>query len=212
MNSYNVETTENNDLVLNVANCINDKMSMLNINLSQLASDAEVDYYTLRKIVHQNQNYLPNTRILIKIAKYLNIKVGDLLSYHGLPQYIPIITLNQINDFFNGKVETFGFRNTILAPKFVHKNAFAIKQLSMDLLTPANIVYTCYPSFNKSIVVGQVYLMEIYNNSIKNFVFGRVIDVNNDSLEIIMENQKTLLDKYKIIAIVVNMQMSEILI
>ncbi len=207
------DINSDDEIVLqNISNCINDKMAILNVKLPELAKDADVDYFTLRKIINQEIGYMPNLRIIIKLAHYLGIKVGDLLTYHDLPQYIPIIDKCNVSDFLIEYKLIPNHKNKIFSEKYIHEKAFAIKELSTNLISPAEIIYICYPNQNKTIVQGQVYLIKIENNDHSPLLFSRVITAFRDSMEISVENKTVIVSRDNIIATVISMQMSESLI
>jgi len=118
-NNLNNESLE---VLNNISNCINDKLAILNIKLSELARDADVDYFSLRKLINHEENYMPNLRILIKLSEYLNIQVGDLLKYNSLPQYVPIIDQEDIYTYLKaGATLLHGFKNKVFSEKFIHE-------------------------------------------------------------------------------------------
>ena len=204
---------QDDELVIeNISNCITDKLSILNIKLPQLAKDADLDYFTLRKIVNQEIGYMPNLRILIKLASYLNIKVGDLLNYSDLPQYIPILSKTDIFDFLSDKINVYGFENTVFNEKYIHAKAFAVKETCVDLIIPTEIVYLCYPNPNIILVVGNVYLCNLHTTVNANFVFGRLQSISSDDLKMDIASETKFIEKHCILAIVVGMQVSETLI
>ena len=220
MNSFklNMEITkqtyminEDTIVVQNISNCIHDKLSILNIKLTKLAEYANIDYFTLRKIVNIEPGYMPNLRILIKLATFLNIKVGDLLNYNNLPQYIPVINISEIESFLKNNIKLFGFKNTVFSEKYIHEQAFGIKELNQELIIPAEIIYICYPNNNKILIKDQVYLFQL-DHHIKNLVFGRVISTDNKNIKISVGQDILTIINYNIIAIVVNIQINETLI
>lgn len=198
-------------IIKNVSNCINDKMSILNIKLTKLAEEAGIDYFSLRKIVNMESGYMPNLRILVKLASYLNIKVGDLLNYNDLPQYIPIIQKSEIEEFLKNNIKSYGFKNKVFNEKYIHEQAFAIKELNKELIIPAEIIYICYPNNNTLLVKDQVYLFKL-GNAIENLVFGRVISIDTNPAKISIGHKIIKINNYSILAIIVGIQMSEILI
>ncbi len=209
-----ISLSQDDELIIkNISNCINDKMSLLNIKLTKLAEEASIDYFTLRKIVTMESGYMPNLRVLVKLAAYLNIKVGDLLNYNDLPQYIPIISKSEIEEFLKNRTKIYGFKNKVFNEKYIHEQAFAIKELYKELIIPAEIIYICYPNNNKILVKDQVYLFKLENNiGNENIVFGRVISINDDSIKISVGQEHVKIKNYNIVAIIVSMQMSEIFI
>lgn len=199
--------------IQNLSNCINDKMAILNIKLPQLAKEADVDYFTLRKIVNREIDYMPNLRIILKLARYLNVKEGDLLNYQELPQYVPIIKKENILEFLNNEnKKDFGFKNKVFSEKYIHDNAFAIKEVSNELLLPCEIIYICYPNQNKVLAKDQVYLFEIEQAGESKLIFSRVMSISGAHIELLINHKPYLIEKYKILAMIVSMQMSETLI
>lgn len=209
-----IETNNDDDSIViqNISNCINDKMSILNVKLTELSKDAGVDYFTLRKIVNKEIGYLPNLRVLIKLAGYLNIKVGDLLNYNDLPQYIPVIPKSQVVDFLSGKLQVTGLKNQVFSETYIHDKAFAVKELNPDLLIPAEIIYICYPNQNKMLVPDNVYLFNLSSNLEPQLMFGRLKLLNDENLEIIIGYESKVVNISSVIAIVIGMKMSESLI
>ncbi len=205
MGALNHETEINEIIIQNISNCINDKMSLLNVKLTDLAKVADIDYFTLRKIVNQENGYMPNLRILIKLSDYLNIKVGDLLNYHDLSQYIPLLSKSQVVEFLAGNLEFTGFKNKIFHEKYIHDKAFAIKEENKTLIIPTEIVYICYPNQNNILTPNQVYL---FNTSFE-LIFGKLKSNNENDLEIIVGYNTRIVKKNDVIATVISMQMSE---
>jgi DNA-binding Xre family transcriptional regulator len=200
------------DLVVleNISNCINDKMAILNIRLSDIARQAKIDYFTIRKIVNKEEDYLPNLRILIKLASFLNIKVGDLLNYNSLPQYVPIISKDKISDFLADNIKPHGFSNTIFCEKYIHKKAFAIAEPYKLILNNYNVTYVCYPSISPIINLNQIYLFKNNLNEPFKLLFGRVISMKkNGSIIVLNNNHNIELDNFEVIAIVVEVKMNE---
>lgn len=215
MNTQKHDLLNNEDdqlAIQNISNCINDKMAILNIKLPQLAKEADVDYFTLRKIVNHEIDYMPNLRIILKLAKYLNVKKGDILNYHELPQYVPIIKKDNVLEFLKNNKKDFGFKNKVFSEKYIHEKAFAIKELSNELLLPCEIIYICYPNQNKILTKDQVYLFEIEHAGEAKMIFSRVISIHGSDAELLVNNRPCFIEKYKIIAMIVSMQMSETLI
>ncbi|MCE2706851.1 MAG: helix-turn-helix domain-containing protein [Proteobacteria bacterium] len=201
---------ENLEVLNNISNCINDKLAILNIKLSELARDADVDYFSLRKLINHEENYMPNLRILIKLSEYLNIQVGDLLKYNSLPQYVPIIDQEDIYTYLKaGATLLHGFKNKVFSEKFIHEKSFAIKEINNELLLPTEIIYICYPNPYKKILINQVYLFEIDDEKEKLLVFSRVYKINSNNIEIVVHNKHECITKYNVIAIVVSMQACE---
>jgi hypothetical protein len=201
---------ENLEVLNNISNCINDKLAILNIKLSELARDADVDYFSLRKLINHEENYMPNLRLLIKLSDYLNIKVGDLLKYNNLPQYVSLIDKKDIYTYL--KTDTillYGFKNKIFSEKFIHEKSFAIKEINNELLFPAEVIYICYPNPYKKILINQVYLFEIEDKKETLLVFSRVYKINHTNIEIIVNNKHEVITNYSMIAVVVSMQLSE---
>lgn len=197
---------ENDELVIqNIANCINDKMSLLNIKLTELAKAADIDYFTLRKIVNRENGYMPNLRILIKLADYLNIKVGDLLNYSDLPQYIPLISKFQVFEFLDNKLTFEGFKDKVFSEKYIHDKAFAIKEQINNLLIPTEIIYICYPNQNNILTPNQVYLFKTSSE----LIFGQLKSSGESELEIIVNYETKTIEKQSTVATVISMQMSE---
>lgn len=197
-------------IIENISNCINDKLSLLRITLPELANNAAVDYFTLKRIINHKEDYMPNLRILIKLAKYLNIKVGDLLNYNNLPQYVPVLEKFQILEFLNNKQHVFGFNNKIFIERHVHEYAFAVKELNKELLAPAEIIYVCYPNKEINLTKNKVYLFKTQDK--QELIFGRVNSIDADNLLIKVGQHIISLKNYETIAIVIAMLMNETLI
>lgn len=197
-------------IIENISNCINDKLSLLRITLPELANNAAVDYFTLKRIINHKEDYMPNLRILIKLAKYLNIKVGDLLNYNNLPQYVPVLEKFQILEFLNNKQHVFGFNNKIFIERHVHEYAFAVKELNKELLAPAEIIYVCYPNKEINLTKNKVYLFKTQDK--QELIFGRVNSIDADNLLIKVGQNIISLKNYETIAIVIAMLMNETLI
>ena len=211
MNSIE-NTTLSDDfyIIENISNCINDKLSLLKITLPELANNAGVDYFTLKRIINHKEDYMPNLRILIKLARYLNIKVGDLLNYNNLPQYVPILEKFQVLEFLNNKNHIFGFNNKIFIERHVHEYAFAVKELNQELLAPAEIIYVCYPNKEINLSKNKVYLFKIQDK--QELIFGRINSINNNNLLIKVGQNILNVKDYESIAIVIAMLMNETLI
>ena len=205
-----IQDAYNQDIIINISNCINDKLTMLNIKLPQFAELSEVDYFSLRKLMNHEPNYMPNLRMIIKIATYLNIKVGDLLDYNNLPQYIPIISKKEIVKFLDNHDNYIGFNNKVFSEHFIHNDAFAIKEESLDLLLPSNVIYICYPTKHKTLTENQIYLFSIIKEKELEYIFGRIITTTEDKIQIKIKNQQQeWLSQYEVIATVVSIQMHE---
>ncbi|MBP9741765.1 MAG: hypothetical protein KBD37_00235 [Burkholderiales bacterium] len=130
----------------NIATNIEQKIKLLDIKLPKLAEMAEVDYFSLRKIVNRENNYMPNLRILIKLASFFNITTGDLISYNRLPQYISTIKLEQIEDFLNDKIPEFELQNKVFCEHYIHEHAFAIEKPLLNFNIQALVNHICYPT------------------------------------------------------------------
>jgi hypothetical protein len=201
---------ENLEVLNNISNCINDKLAILNIKLSELARNADVDYFSLRKLINHEENYMPNLRILIKLSEYLNIKVGDLLKYNSLPQYVPIIDKKDVHIYLKNDKNSFtGFKNKVFSERFIHENSFAIKEISNEFLLSSEVIYICYPNSHKKILINQVYLFEIFTKKGVELIFSRVYEIKYHGINIIVNNRNEFIDKYNVIAIVVSMQVCE---
>ncbi len=206
---YNLDD-ENLEVLNNISNCINDKLAILNIKLSELAREADVDYFSLRKLINHEESYMPNLRILIKLSEYLNIQVGDLLKYNNLPQYVPIIAKKDIYTYLKDEITLLrDFNNKVFSERFIHEKSFAIKEVNTELLLPAEIIYICYPNSYKKILINQVYLFEIESEKETLLVFSRVYNINSNNIEIVVRNKHEFINKYTVIAIVVSMQICE---
>lgn len=197
------------EILQNIANCISDKMSILNIKMPELAKNANVDYYSVRKILNLEPNYMPNLRILVRLADYLNIKVGDLLIYNDLPQYIPLMEKDNVLEFLNSPLSFSGFNNKIFNEKYIHEYAFAVKELNEEMIIPAMIIYVCYPIVNPVITKEKIYLFKIEENNQVIILFGRVLKVSNKKITVFRNSKTQIFENYSVIGIVVSMQMNE---
>ena len=200
----------NTQIMENISNCINDKMAILNVKLPDIAKRADVDYFTLRKIVNKEEDYLPNLRIIIKIAHFLNIKVGDILNYARLPQYVPIIAKDVIYNFLASNVDHSGFNNTIFCEQYIHKKAFAVIEKYKILFKDHHVTYVCYPSTTQLINIDQIYLFKNYRDDSVELIFARVLSIDKNGLiTVLTDNTNVELVKYEVLAIVVEVKMNE---
>jgi transcriptional regulator with XRE-family HTH domain len=192
----------------NIIESITNKLSVLKISLRKLASDADVDYHTLRNIL--NKSTLPNLRILIKIANFLGMSPAELISQENDPQEIPIINKDEVLNFIQNK-ELFENRSTYKLSEFIHPYAFAISEVSSEFIIPAEIIYVCFHgSKNTSFEENQVYLVGI-NNQLQ---FIRVKNIQGNKLQYFFKNQVHIEESSSVtyVATVVSMRMSETLI
>ena len=192
----------------NIIESITNKLSILKISLRKLAIDADVDYHTLRNIL--NKSTLPNLRILIKIANYLEMSPAELISQENDPQKIPIINRDEVLTFIQNK-EAFQNKPTYKLNEFIHPSAFAIAEVSSEFIIPAEVIYVCFHgSKNTSFEENQVYLVGI--NSQLQFI--RIKSIQNNMIQFFFKNTVYIEESTKVtyIATVVGMRMSETLI
>lgn len=201
-----VETNE----VQNIANNILQKLKVLDIKLPRLAELADVDYFTLRKIINCEPGYLPNLRVLIKLADFFNISTGDLINFCNLPQYIPDIELVTVEPFLNKELSEFELQNTIFCDSYVHKEAFSIKRKMLNFNIEAVINNICYPTsqfYKNGIfiakILGNINFIQV-NNVKNNLVFFKYEDSQND--------ESISIDKIQPIAVVVRFIMDQSII
>ena len=172
----------------NIASNIEHKIKLLNIKLPKLAELANVDYFTLRKLVNKEDDYMPNLRILIKLATFFNITTGDLINYNKLPQYIPIINIKHINDFLNNDISEFELQDTILCEHYVHEHAFSIKRPLLNFNINTFVHHVCYPT-------NQFYKDGIFIVELKNQItFIQVHNIKNNKLYFNNGDSKQLID------------------
>jgi hypothetical protein len=193
--------------IQNVADNILQKLKILDIKLPRLAELADVDYFTLRKIINCEPGYLPNLRILIKLADFFNISTGDLMNFSNLPQYIPDIELSNVELFLNNKLSEFELQSRIFCDSYVHKEAFSIKRTMLNFNIETVINNICYPTskfYKEGIFIAKILnnLNFIQVNNIKNnLVYFKYENSQNDeSIEI---------DKIQPIAVVVRFIMDQ---
>ena len=184
------EPLESNE-VQNVANNILQKLKILDIKLPRLAELADVDYFTLRKIINSEPGYLPNLRVLIKLADFFNISTGDLMNFSNLPQYIPDIELSSVELFLNNKLSEFELQNKIFCDSYVHKEAFSIKRTMLNFNIETVINNICYPTakfFKNGIfivkIMGELNFIQV-NNVRENLIYFKYENSqDNESIEI----------------------------
>ena len=165
-----IENTTVSTEVQNIANNIEQKLKILDIKLPKLAELADIDYFTLRKIINGEPGYLPNLRILVKLAEFFNVNTGDLLNFSNLPQYIPDVELTKVEAFLNKDLSEFELQKTIFCDSYIHKDAFSIKRKMLHFNIEAVINNICYPTT-------QFYKNGIFIAKLANVV--EIIQVNN---------------------------------
>lgn len=201
-----VETNE----VQNIANNILQKLQILDIKLPKLAELANVDYFTLRKIINCEPGYLPNLRVLIKLAEFFNVSTGDLINFNNLPQYIPDIELTKVEAFLNKELSEFELQNTIFCDSYVHKDAFSIKKKMLHFNIETTINNICYPTtqfYKNGIFIVKILdkLNFIQVNNVKNnLVYFKYEESQND--------ENISIDRIQPVAVVVRFIMDQSII
>ncbi len=194
----------------NVATNIEQKIKLLDIKLPKLAELADVDYFSLRKIVNRENNYMPNLRILIKLASFFNIATGDLISYNSLPQYISTIKLEQIEDFLNDKIPKFELQNKVFCEHYIHDHAFAIEKPLLNFNIHTLVNHICYPT-NKFYKDG-IFIVSIHNQNKfiqVHTIKDNIIYFNDGDIQTILHEQ---IEYVKPIAVVVKFILNQNLI
>jgi transcriptional regulator with XRE-family HTH domain len=167
-----VEKAEYNYTELeNLSNNILKKMVSLNITLPDLAKIIGMEYQTLWRIAYKKNNYMPNLRVLFPIANFFGVTVADLLKNPNIPQYIPIINIQDVHKHLLSKLPTsLGKYKKILCNEYVHESAFALEIESnyLERLIPIKYVFKPY-----SKVIENSYTLFRYDNHY-NFLFNIV--------------------------------------
>lgn len=176
----------------NIAINIEQKLKLLGIKLPKLAELAEVDYFTLRKIINRENEYMPNLRILIKLAAFFNIATGDLLNFNNLPQYVPIINIEQIENFLENEISEFELQDTVFSDSYIHEYAFSVKRQLSNFNIKTMVDHVCYPT-NKFYKDG-IFIVKLNNrtcfiqvHTIKNniiyFTDGNLQNLQNEDIK-----------------------------
>lgn len=174
----------------NIAINIEFKLKLLDIKLPKLAELADVDYFTLRKIINRDNDYMPNLRILKKLAEFFKINTGDLLKFNNLTQYIPIITLDQVEEFLTNEISDFELQHSVFSDTYIHEKGFSVKRKLKSFGINAQVDHVCYPTdkFFKDeifIVRWNSTICFIQVNTIKN----GIIYFNNDDSEYVLQDK-----------------------
>lgn len=162
----------------NLAKNILLKKQQLGISLAELSKVMNVSYLILTKIVN-NTSAMPNFATLLKIARFFNVQVPDILKYGELPQYVPkfsSLEYSLISNFLRDKK----VQHTQLEfiESFINDKAFAIG-LELEFLKNITNVTFIFSPANK-FYVGKYYLIKLlpdYNkDNIERYFFIEVIN------------------------------------
>lgn len=120
------------------------KILQLNIKLPKLAELIGMPYQSLWRITYE-EKYTPNISSLYNIADFLEVSVADLLKSPDLPQYIPIINFNEVENFLNDYLQT-NLYEKVLSPEYIHESAFAIqiKQQQFNISFTSTFIFKPY--------------------------------------------------------------------
>lgn len=133
----------------NLSKNIRAKAIKLGVTLPKLAEMMGIDYVTLTRIVNYKPDYLPNLKALSIIAKFFEVGIGDLLTNPNIPQYLPILQLNEVALFFSDDKFDLSNKKTLFSNTWIHDKACAIavpsgyfgKQVEINfLLKPHNSI------------------------------------------------------------------------
>jgi len=155
--AYNDDLLQS-EIVDNIVEAINIRLSNSNMSLKQLSEATKIDYSALRNIV--NKKSTPTLKILSKISLALDIYPHELLSSSHNPQEIPIIEKSEIETFSIDKTYT----NKMRINEFIHPHAFAIQDKNYDFIIPTEITYVCYKNEINIFHINQIYVVKIINN------------------------------------------------
>ncbi len=176
------------------------KMIQLNTTLPELAKEMGVEYQTLRRITYREEKYIPNLRALYPIAEYFEVTISDLLKNPNIPQYVPLISISEVDDYLNGR-NNFDNYKTIFSDDFIHKNAFAINMEIIQYGRQTKITYILKPCNKLSL--GNFILIKKSNQ----YYFLRVAQINQTEIgAILIPNEKVVkfnLDEICIIGIAI---------
>jgi hypothetical protein len=185
------------------------KMAQLNVKLPEFAKIINIKYMTLRRFMYDDtiENPLYFQTTWQPIADYFNVQISDLLGSPNLPQYIPVINVNEVQSFINNP-QQFKDNKMILSEKFVHKNGFAINiennnenvpyKLSTYIIKPDNkiiIGYTSIFKYNDKLTLGK--LQNISNSKliIKDFENNIMLDIPGNDTNVIGNAVRIIVDQ-----------------
>ncbi len=184
------------------------KMSQLDVKLPEFAKIVGVKYMLLRRIMYDTENQLYFQTSLKPIADYFSVEISDLLSCPHVPQYVPLIELNETDSFIQHSEQYVNHDNMILSEKFVHPHAFAINiknennnqpyKVSTFIIKPENKIIIGYYSIFKTsedIIFGK--LESISNNQlmIKNVENNNVFEIPGSSANVIGNAVRIIVDE-----------------
>jgi hypothetical protein len=174
MIKYKSSTNELENLRANVIR----KMAQLDIKLPEFATMMGIKYMLLRRIMYDTKNLLYFQTSLKPIADYFKVEISDLLSCSDVPQYIPLIKVDEAELYINNSEQYINNGIMILSEKFVHINAFAIKIDNKNNNYPyRSSTYFIKP--NNNIIIGN-YLL--FKNNYNQINFGKLENITNNQL------------------------------
>ncbi len=155
------------------------KMSQLDVKLPEFAKIVGIKYMLLRRIMYDTENQLYFQTSLKPIADYFNVEISDLLSCPHVPQYVPLIGLNEAESFIKHPAQFVNHERMILSEKFVHTNAFAINIENENNNCPYKIATFIIKPEDK-IIIGYY---SIFKNK-DDIIFGKLESISNNQLMI----------------------------
>lgn len=155
------------------------KLMQLNTTLPELAKLMGIEYQTLRRITYREEKYIPNLRALYPIAEYFDVTISDLLKNPNVPQYVPLISVSEVEDYLNGS-NNFDNYKTVFSDDFVHEKAFAINIETIQYGKQVETTFILKPSNKLSF--GNFILLK----KSKEYYFLRVTQINNSEINAIL--------------------------
>lgn len=194
---YKTHDTGNEELD-NLRINIYKKLAQQNIKLPKLAELIGIPHASLWRIT--NEGFHPNMQSLYPIAKYFGVSVADLLKSPDLPQYIPIISIEEIERYINDKLEIDHY-DTVLSNEYIHEQAFGVNLTSKQygISSVSTLIFRPAKKLNEENLgivyyLGKYYLVKITHVS---------PDQTIEGINLINEESLQLKDDYQVIAIAV---------
>lgn len=173
----------NSEEMKNLSSNIIFKKNQLQISLQELSRRINISYQLLVKIAN-NEPVMPSLTTLNKIANFFGIKIGDLLNYGELPQYVPKFDVKKyslIENHLSGE-------ENLPVPKefvesFINKRAFAIDLQTEIYSNYYDITFIFSPA--TEFQIGKYYLIKLHPN-IKNeksrYFFIEILNENHGEI------------------------------
>jgi hypothetical protein len=175
-------------------------MAELRLSLDALTKNADIELSTLRKVINQEPNFSPKFNFISNLAKFFKCSPIDLLVDQHLPYYIPVVNLQNVDNFIQESEDKHNKKYHMLKINgLFNYETFAVKSEYEMFGENYTVYFCCRPQ--TTIKANALHIIII--NSI--IMLARILSIQEHSVEYSLINNMTYsisLNAIKVLAVV----------